>query len=571
MGSTRFYGEQAVQPAAECQSACCGVGKIGRLLQWLGIAFFFTAGFLPAQSDSPGPHTLTYRSAVDDTDQPYALYLPRSFAPGKVYPLVIALHEEESNHIFELKRVFGIPSRVGESGLQALALRPFPAPPNLEFIVACPFARGTIGYLGIAERDVYDVIADVKRRYSIDPDRVYLTGAGMGGGGALWMALTRPDRWAAIAVVCPDPIPGTEELAANAVNLPVRLYQGEMDPAVPAESTRAWHRRLLDAGAPVEYIEYPGVRHNAWDQAYRNGAVFDWFARHRRNPKPEHVHFATRWPEYAEAFGIRVQAAVPGQLASIDQTAAHIQTQNVAAFELDPNAVSGTLTIDSTAIRLPRNAVPAFTRSNTGWALTRSTVAELPVPAIAAAFSGRQIYVYPTLGMQTEEELAVRRRNAERAAAWSSLRTHLNLVFAVKADSAVTEDDLASADLILFGTRQTNSIIARFAARFPIELSPAAADYGLVFIASIGAHYALVNSGLPWWTGADDAHRGGYRFAPEPYRLLTTLGDYILFKGSLANVVAEGAYDRNWSIPAEAAARMLATGTVTIRGSAAAR
>jgi len=518
-----------------------------------------------AQSNAPGPHLMTYHSAVDDTDQPYALYLPPSFAPGTMYPLVIGLHEEESNHIFELKRVFGIPSRFGESGLQALSLRPFPAPGNVDFIVACPFARGTMGYLGIGERDVYDVIADVKRRYSIDPDRVYLTGAGMGGGGALWMALTRPDQWAAVAVVCPDAIPGSEELAANAVNLPIRLYQGEMDPAVPAESTRAWQRRLLNAGAPVEYIEYPGVRHNAWDQAYRNGAIFAWFAQHRRNRKPEHIHLATRSPEYSEAFGIRIQAAAPGRLAFLDETPERIQTENVAAFEWEPDAsVAATLTIDSSTVHLPRNAVPAFTRGKTGWALTRPTVAPLPVPAMAAAASGRQIYVYPTLGMQTEEELAARRRPAERAAAWISVRTHLNLSFAVKADSAVTEDDLASADLILFGTRQTNSVIARFAARFPIELSPAAADYGLVFIASIGGHYALVNSGLPWWTGADDAHRGGYRFAPEPYRLLTTLGDYILFKGSIANVVAEGAYDRNWSIPAEAAARMLATGTVTI-------
>ncbi|HMC63137.1 MAG TPA: alpha/beta hydrolase-fold protein, partial [Candidatus Solibacter sp.] len=218
---------------------------------------------------TPGARAVTYHSAVDDSEQPYALYLPKFSAPGKTYPLVIGLHEEESNHIFQLKRLFGIPSRFGESGLQALSLRPFPVPDSLDFIVACPFARGTMGYQGIAEQDVYDVLADVKRRYPIDPDRIYLTGSGMGGGGALWLALTRPDQWAAVAAVCPDPFPGAEELAGNALNLPIRLYQGELDPAVPAESTRAWHRRLLNAGAPVEYIEYPGVRHNAWDSAYR--------------------------------------------------------------------------------------------------------------------------------------------------------------------------------------------------------------------------------------------------------------------------------------------------------------
>jgi len=520
---------------------------------------------LLAQPDAPGPRAVTYHSAVDDSDQPYALYLPKSFAPGKAYPLVIGLHEEESNHIFELKRLFGIPSRFGESGLQALSLRPFPVAGDVDFIVACPFARGTMGYQGIAEQDVYDVLADVKRRYAIDPGRVYLTGSGMGGGGALWLALTRPDQWAAVAAVCPDPYPGTEELAGNAVNLPIRLYQGELDPTVPAESTRAWHRRLLDAGAPVEYIEYPGVRHNAWDYAYRNGAVFAWFAQHRRSPQPEHVHFASRSPQYSAAYGLRIESSPPGQLATIDANAGRIQTQSVTAFDLGGMAeLPTTVTIDSTALRIPRDAVLAFTKSPGGWTLAHPTVVPVPVPAIAAAVSAHHIYVYPTLGVHTEDELAARRRLAEQAAAWSGPRTHLNLTFSVKADNAVTAEDMESADLVLFGTRETNSVIAHLVPRLPIELSPAAADYGLLFIASTGIHYALVNSGLPWWTGADDAHRGGYRFAPEPYRLLTTFGDYILFKGSLANVVSEGLYDANWSIPAESAARMMATGTVTV-------
>ena len=44
-----------------------------------------------------------------------------------------------------------------------------------ELIVACPLARGAMGYQGIAEQDVYDVVADVERRYPVDRDRVYLT------------------------------------------------------------------------------------------------------------------------------------------------------------------------------------------------------------------------------------------------------------------------------------------------------------------------------------------------------------------------------------------------------------
>src|ERR1035441_6679549 len=106
--------------------------------------------------------------------------------------------------------------------------------------------------------------------------------------------------------------------------------------------------------------------------------------------------------------------------------------------------------------------------------------------------------------------------------------------------------------------------MARFAPQFPMALDPGAADYGLLFILPAGKHYVLVSSGLPWWTGAEEANRGGYRWAPEPYRLLSTLADYILFKGSLANVLAEGRFGRNGKVAPEAAGALRASGTVTI-------
>jgi hypothetical protein len=167
--------------------------------------------------------------------------------------------------------------------------------------------------------------------------------------------------------------------------------------------------------------------------------------------------------------------------------------------------------------------------------------------------------------VHTADELSVRRKIAETAAAWSSLRARVNLKPRVKADSEISPEDIDTADQILFGTRETNSLIARFAPTLPLALNAGAADYGLLFIAPTGKHYALVSSGLPWWTGADEANRGGYQYAPEQYRLLGTFGDYILFKGSLANVLAEGRFDKNWKIPAEAAAKLAATGTVTLR------
>lgn len=525
-----------------------------------GLILLAAGMLLSAQPAAEGPGIASFESAVDGSRQQYALYLPRNFDPARKYPLLISLHSEESNHRLNLKQVFGVSARYGE--LDSPNMRYNPPLPDSGFIVACPLARGTMGYAGIAEKDVFDLLADVERRLPVDPDRVYLTGISMGGGGALRLALTRPDIWAAVLPVCAATPPELEELAPNALNLPIRLVHGELDPIVPVQSSRNWHRRLLDLRDPVEYLEFPLVRHNAWDAAYRDGRAFEWFGKFRRDRYPDRVRFVTRSYRYGSAYWVRIDGLTPGARTSVEahRTVANqvqITTSGVDGLTLSLDRPAASVTIDGAVVRIRPSASLSFTKTARGW--TPGLLAPRPKHAgaegpISEAVSGRQIYVYGTLGTHTADEVEERRAVALRAAAWSNAREHLALALPVKPDSELTDDDVNSSDLILFGTGQTNSAIARLAGKLPLALSPAAADYGLLFVAPAGNHYVLVNSGLPWWTG--DPKRGGDPFAPAQYRLLSTFGDYVLFQGSLAHIVAEGRFDQNWKLPAEAALKM---------------
>src|SRR5579883_774099 len=105
---------------------------------------------LLAQSYRPGPQVLTFFSEVDDTDQPYALYLPQDYDQNRKYPLVMSLHGANSNHRLNLRRVFGKGNLAGET--DAEATRYFPRLPAVDYIVASPLARGTMGYQGVAEK-----------------------------------------------------------------------------------------------------------------------------------------------------------------------------------------------------------------------------------------------------------------------------------------------------------------------------------------------------------------------------------------------------------------------------------
>ncbi len=511
------------------------------------------SAFSPLARAQAGPRLLTFVSQVDGTQQPYALYLPPAYDKTKPYPLVVSLHSEESTHRLNFRQLLGAAAPFNR--VDPLDPRFYPVSRDVDFIVAFPFARGAIGYQGIAERDVYQMLAEVEDHFLIDRDRVYLTGISMGGGGALWYALTRPDVWAAVAPLAPAVPPSAEPLALNATNLPICLFQGEEDPIIAAQSSRDWQRRLEDAGANTRYFEYPGVRHDVWNVAYKNGAVFDWFAQIRRNRYPDRVKFVADAYAYNSAYWVRIDGLTPGTPASIDarrDSAITVTTKNVDGFTLTPEHPPASVIIDGATLHLKPGAPLSFNRVAGQWRAGRFTPAgkrggsEGP---IAAAFMGGQVYVHGASNASL----------AEHAAKWPTLS------FRVLADSEVTPADLADSDAILFGTAQTNSLIARFAPQFPIQLNPGAADYGLLFIAPLAHHYAVVSSGLPWWSGGTEVNRGGDRFAPEPYRLLSTFGDYVLFKGSLTNIVAEGRFDANWRVPPEAAAKMRATGTVTVR------
>lgn len=523
----------------------------------------------------PGPQVVTFFSDVDDSDQPYGLYVPANFDSSRKYPLVISLHGAYSNHRLNLRRVFGRGNMPGES--DAEASRRFPPLKNADFVVATPYARGTMGYRGIAEKDVYDVLADVKARLPIDEDRVYLTGLSMGGGGALWLGLTRPDVWAAIAAVCPAAPAGTEDFAPNAVNLPVHLFHGALDPLVPVAVSREWQKRLIEQAASVEYKEFPAAKHNSWDAAYKDGAIFDWFAKHRRNRFPERVRFHTSRYRYSSAYWVELTGLDPGEPASIDarftgKNRLEVHTAGLDGFRFTlaghPSYTAAQLlsvTIDG---KTSRTKVLEFSKTARGWQPGPSTRKDAkrrgqegPISEVVAA---RHIYVYGTLDAAPPAEIERRRQQAQAAAEWSTPRARLQLNLRVAADREVSDTDRLTSNLVLFGTKETNALLLQMdsAGALPLQLDPGAADYGLFYVWPLNGRYVAVNSGLPFYAGAEMARRGGLRFLTAPNQLIDSFGDFIFFKGSLENVVTEGNFDRDWKLPAEARSRMAESGVI---------
>lgn len=528
-----------------------------------------------------GPQVLTFFSDMDDTEQPYGLYLPENYNQEKKYPLVVMLHGAGSNHRLALRRVFGKSNFQGENDVEAS--RYFPELRSVDYIVVTPYARGTAGYKGIPEKDVYDILADVKGRFNIDEDRVYLTGLSMGGGGTLWLGLSRPDVWAAIAPVCPAPPKGTEELVENALNYPVHIFHGDADPVVKTSDVRNWVKNFKASQTDITYTEYPGVMHDSWVNAYADGYIFDWFEPYKRNLFPDRVRFTSRQYKYNKAYWVSFDAITPGTLAKIDAKFSDtnkmdISTEALDAFSLNLKGHSRfaegkiiSITIDGKKVKVPSDAALSFSKVKGKWiaekyeapALSKEYGSEGP---LFEAFTSRHVYVYGTKDNPSAEELRSRIETALQAANWSMYRGEflgrIKFFPRVIADKEVRSSDLESANLILFGTSETNSVIEQYKDRLPVHLKvQATKDHGLFYIFPVNGKYVAVNSGLPWWTNAADPQ--GFSFISQVHGILSEFKDFILFKESQKNIITEGYFTNVWDLSHSALQSMKASGVIT--------
>lgn len=205
-----------------------------------------------------------YRSAVDNTLQPYRLFIPEAYDFRKPAPLVVALHGMGGDENSMFDSYAGSVKRAAE---------------RLGLLVACPKGRDTASmYRGVAEQDVMDVLAEVRRDYRIDPNRIYLMGHSMGGYGTWSVAMDHPDVFAALG-----PISGGGNPAGMVKlrNIPQYVVHGDADPTVPVTQSRTMVEAGKKAGANIVYVEVPGGNHTSV-AAPQIGPMFEFLAKQHK-------------------------------------------------------------------------------------------------------------------------------------------------------------------------------------------------------------------------------------------------------------------------------------------------
>lgn len=198
---------------------------------------------------------------------PYRLFVPPTYDAANRYPLVLYLHGCCPSKLDNRSQV------EDQSGFVAFAS------PEKQLKQPCLLlAPQSLGdWMGVVDR-VLDLITNLQTRYSIDPDRLYVTGLSMGGWGTTDYLAYRPDLFAAGV-----PMSGASVAtkAPQIAHIPIWAFCGGYDSAFINDVRGLVNALRADGGRPI-YTEYALGGHSISTTAYSTEGLFEWLMAQRR-------------------------------------------------------------------------------------------------------------------------------------------------------------------------------------------------------------------------------------------------------------------------------------------------
>src|SRR5262249_43546666 len=196
-----------------------------------------------------------------------SLKLPREYTPTRQYPVLIVLHHG------------------GEKPAQLIERFAREAADHGYILAAPAWARGLADEYGYTEREhdaVVDTLRDLRRRFGVDSDRVFLFGFGGGGEMAFDVGLARPHLFAGVLPMCAGPSYYPKRYWRNAQYLPFYVVNGTKAGTSQSAIREQFNNWVL-RGYPALWVEYKGR-----GTEFLSGevpAMFDWM-RHQKQAFP---------------------------------------------------------------------------------------------------------------------------------------------------------------------------------------------------------------------------------------------------------------------------------------------
>ena len=200
-------------------------------------------------------------------------YFPYNYKSEELknYPVIFFLHGASlrGDDINKIKK-YGIPKLIDEGK-------------DFDFIAISPQCPS--GLTWASEDWFLKTFEDVKTRYHIDTNRVYLTGMSLGGEGTWYIAEKFPDIFAAVAPVCgrTSNIKSIIKDVHKLSQLPIWIFHGEKDKIYLVSESDEIYKVLIKINKDVKYTRYPDLGHGeTHDTTYKNDELYHWFLEHKK-------------------------------------------------------------------------------------------------------------------------------------------------------------------------------------------------------------------------------------------------------------------------------------------------
>ncbi len=532
-----------------------------------------------------------YTSKIDGSIQPYGLVVPPSYTPDRAHNWrVDAWFHGRNETLSEINFLWDRLRNPGDFQPR-------------DTIVVHLYGRYCNASTFAGEVDLFEALADVKKTYQVDENRILVRGFSMGGASAWHIGAHYGTNFAAIAPGAGFAetmeysgqaqkgvklnwfedkllhLTNATDYAANFFNVPVVAYNGDQDPQSQAADIMA--RNMSTEGLTLSRVIGEKIGH-----AYTPAAkiqletMMDALAQRGRDQWPREVRFTTWTLKYNRMRWVVLDAlekhwdrARVEALVANDHTI-QATTSNVAAvsFEMGVGAnllnraAKISVVLDGQTLSVPAPLTDGswtahFRRTATKWAFADDDSAtlrkrhDLQGP-IDDAFMDSFLMVNPT-GTPLNETVG-NWTKSEEAHAIRLWRTQMRGDAPVKDDTAVTDTDIASSNLILWGDPHSNKVLARIMDKLPVQWSTEAVALGArKFTSATNAlimiypnplnpkKYVVINSGNTFREYAQSTNSFQIAYLPDYAVVDLTTPPDSRWPGKIA---AAGFFGENWQL-----------------------
>jgi pimeloyl-ACP methyl ester carboxylesterase len=443
-------------------------------------------------------------SRLDQTVQPYGLVVPPTYrADGESRARVDIWFHGRGETLSET-------SFIDQRGRQAGQYTPAGT------IVLHPYGRYSNAFKFAGEVDVLEALEHVKQHYRVDEQRISVRGFSMGGAACWQFAVHYADRWFAanpgagfsetpeflrfFQKETLSPTPAERKLwhlydctdyAINLFHCPTVAYSGEID--IQKQAADIMAEALKKEGIELVHVIGPETGHKIHpDAKLEVERRFDQLAR-SGNDNAGHsaeVHLVTYTLKYNRMYWLTIdrmgehwqRARVDAAVGSSNEL--EVATENVTQMTFSLPAGQRMLKVSSPVqLQIGKDRIQApAPGSDRSWRFTvhladgHWQAGPLPGEGLVKR-SGLQgpiddalmdSFIFVTPSGRDSSELVNKWVDAELERAIVHWRRHFRGHPRIKKDSEITSEDIASANLVLWGTPGMNSLLGKVVANLPI-------------------------------------------------------------------------------------------------------